>query len=248
MIILLSNDDGYKAGGIEVLSKSLDRIARVILCAPMKNHSGSSSSLSLRKDISVRQIGKDAYVVNGTPADTVHLGLSGFLDVIPDLVVSGINHGANLGEDVLYSGTVAAAIEGRVLDMPSIAVSSLGYTEKDFKVAAKVTIELIQRLKKYSLPKDTILNVNVPAIDYEEINNFCITRLGNRHRSYPVKKISKDKSERVFQIGLPGKGRDAGPGTDFYAIQHNCVSISPLHIDMTHHEIFNDVEKWLSRK
>ena len=207
MIILLSNDDGYKARGIDVLLKSLDQIARVILCAPMKNHSGSSSSLSLRKDISVRKIGKDAYVVNGTPADTVHLGLSGFLDVIPDLVVSGINHGANLGEDVLYSGTVAAAIEGRVLDMPSIAVSSLGDTEKDFKVAAKVTIELIQRLKKYSLPKDTILNVNVPAINYDEINNFCITRLGNRHRSYPVKKISKDKSERVFQIGLPGKGR-----------------------------------------
>jgi len=248
MIILLSNDDGYKARGIDVLLKSLDQIARVILCAPMKNHSGSSSSLSLRKDISVRKIGKDAYVVNGTPADTVHLGLSGFLDVIPDLVVSGINHGANLGEDVLYSGTVAAAIEGRVLDMPSIAVSSLGDTEKDFKVAAKVTIELIQRLKKYSLPKDTILNVNVPAINYDEINNFCITRLGNRHRSYPVKKISKDKSERVFQIGLPGKGRDAGPGTDFYAIQNNCVSISPLHIDMTHHEIFEDTERWLSRK
>ena len=248
MIILLSNDDGYKARGIDVLLKSLDQIARVILCAPMKNHSGSSSSLSLRKDISVRKIGKDAYVVNGTPADTVHLGLSGFLDVIPDLVVSGINHGANLGEDVLYSGTVAAAIEGRVLDMPSIAVSSLGDTEKDFKVAAKVTIELIQKLKKYPLPKDTILNVNVPAINYDEINNFCITRLGNRHRSYPVKKISKDKLEKVFQIGLPGKGRDAGPGTDFYAIQHNCVSISPLHIDMTHHEIFEDTERWLSRK
>ena len=248
MIILLSNDDGYNANGIKVLSKSLDQIAHVILCAPMKNHSGSSSSLSLRKDISVKQIEKDVFVFSGTPADTVHLGLSGFLDVTPDLVVSGINHGANLGEDILYSGTVAAAIEGRVLDMPSIAVSSLGDTERDFKVAARVTIELIQRLKKYSLPKDTILNVNVPAINYDEINGFCITRLGNRHRSHPIKKVSKDKSEKVFQIGLPGKGRDAGPGTDFYAIQHNSVSISPLHIDMTHHAIFNNTERWLSKK
>jgi 5''/3''-nucleotidase SurE len=177
MIILLSNDDGYNANGIKVLSKSLDQIARVILCAPMENHSGSSSSLSLRKDISVKQIEKDVFVFSGTPADTVHLGLSGFLDVTPDLVVSGINHGANLGEDILYSGTVAAAIEGRVLDMPSIAVSSLGDTERDFKVAARVTIELIQRLKKYPLPKETILNVNVPAINYEKVNGFCITRL-----------------------------------------------------------------------
>ena len=232
---------------IKILAKSLDEFARVILFAPEKNHSGSSSSLSLRKDINIRKVEKDVFAVNGTPTDTVHLGLSGFLEITPDLVVSGINHGANLGEDVIYSGTVAAAIEGRVLDMPSIAVSSLGKTEEDFEVAARVTSDLIRRLKKYPLPKDTILNINVPAVKYDEINDFCITRLGNRHRSFPVKKISKNTAERVFQIGLPGDGRDAGPGTDFYAIQQNSVSITPLHIDMTYHTIINDAKKWLSK-
>ncbi|MEC9415773.1 MAG: 5'/3'-nucleotidase SurE, partial [Pseudomonadota bacterium] len=165
---MVSNDDGYKAHGINILAKYLQEIARVIIFAPSKNHSGSSSARSLRMDLEIEKKATDVYVVNGTPADTVYLGLSDFLDVKPDLVISGINHGANLGEDVLYSGTVAAAIEGRTLGMPSIAVSSIGRKKENFDVSAKITKKIVQNLSDHPLPSDTILNINVPEKDYYE--------------------------------------------------------------------------------
>jgi len=244
MIILVSNDDGYKAHGINILAKYLQEIARVIIFAPSKNHSGSSSALSLRMDLEIEKKATDVYVVNGTPADTVYLGLSDFLDVKPDLVISGINHGANLGEDVLYSGTVAAAIEGRTLGMPSIAVSSIGRKKENYATSAKITKKIVQNLSDHPLPSDTILNINVPAKDYHELNGIVATRLGTRHPSKPL--YMKSKGKNLYQIGLPGAGKDAGPGTDFYAISQDSVSITPIQIDMTNHSILPDMQEWLS--
>ena len=246
MIILLSNDDGYRAEGINILSKSLKKIARVIMFAPKENYSGASSSLSLRKDLEVTKISDDVFVVDGTPADTVHLGLSGILDVVPDIVVSGVNHGANLGEDVLYSGTVAAAIEGRVLELPSIAVSSLGKNSSDYKVASRVTVDIVKRLNQSNLPSDTILNVNVPAKKFGELNGYKGTRLGNRQRSVPLNKQTINENRSIYQIGLPGTAKDAGPGTDFYALSNHSVSVTPIHIDMTFSSVLNDTKTWLS--
>ena len=246
MIILLSNDDGYRAEGINILSKSLKKIARVIMFAPKENYSGASSSLSLRKDLEVTKISDDVFVVDGTPADTVHLGLSGILDVVPDIVVSGVNHGANLGEDVLYSGTVAAAIEGRVLDLPSIAVSSLGKNTSDYKVASRVTVDIVKRLNQSNLPSDTILNVNVPAKKFGELNGYKGTRLGNRQRSVPLNKQTIDENRSLYQIGLPGTAKDAGSGTDFHAVSNHSVSVTPIHIDMTFSSVLNDTKTWLS--
>ena len=247
MIILLSNDDGYRAEGINILSKSLKKIARVIMFAPKENYSGASSSLSLRKDLEVTKISDDVFVVDGTPADTVHLGLSGILDVVPDIVVSGVNHGANLGEDVLYSGTVAAAIEGRVLDLPSIAVSSLGKNTSDYKVASRVTVDIVKRLNQSNLPSDTILNVNVPAKKFRELNGYKGTRLGNRQRSVPLNKLTIDENRSLYQIGLPGTAKDAGSGTDFHAVSNHSVSVTPIHIDMTFSSVLNDTKTWLSK-
>ena len=247
MIILLSNDDGYRAEGINILSKSLKKIARVIMFAPKENYSGASSSLSLRKDLEVTKISDDVFVVDGTPADTVHLGLSGILDVVPDIVVSGVNHGANLGEDVLYSGTVAAAIEGRVLELPSIAVSSLGKNSSDYKVASRVTVDIVKRLDQSNLPSDTILNVNVPAKKFGELNGYKGTRLGNRQRSVPLNKQTINENRSIYQIGLPGTAKDAGPGTDFYALSNHSVSVTPIHIDMTFSSVLNDTNTWLSK-
>ena len=247
MIILLSNDDGYRAEGINILSRSLKKIARVIMFAPKENHSGSSSSLSLRKNLEVIKVSDDVFVVDGTPADTVYLGLSGILDVVPDIVISGINHGANLGEDVLYSGTVAAAIEGRVLDMPSIAVSSLGKNTSDYKVASKVTVDIVKRINQSNLPSDTILNVNVPAKKFEELNGYKGTRLGNRQRSIPLKKQTINDNRSLYQLGLPGIANDAGPGTDFHAVSNHSISVTPIHIDMTFSSVLNDTKTWLSK-
>jgi len=247
MIILLSNDDGYRAEGINILSKSLKKIARVIMFAPKENYSGASSSLSLRKDLEVTKISDDVFVVDGTPADTVHLGLSGILDVVPDIVVSGVNHGANLGEDVLYSGTVAAAIEGRVLDLPSIAVSSLGKNTSDYKVASRVTVDIVKRLNQSNLPSDTILNVNVPAKKFGELNGYKGTRLGNRQRSVPLNKQTIDENRSLYQIGLPGTAKDAGSGTDFHAVSNHSISVTPIHIDMTFSSVLDDTKTWLSK-
>ncbi|MAD28864.1 MAG: 5'/3'-nucleotidase SurE [Woeseiaceae bacterium] len=245
MIILLSNDDGYLADGINILAAHLKKIAEIIIFAPKENHSGSSSALTLRSELQIKKIDDNIFCVNGTPADTVYLGLSGFLDIEPDMVISGVNHGANLGEDVLYSGTVAAAIEGRSLGIPSIAISSINKNNNNYKVAAQVAVELVEKLKSHPFPSDTILNVNVPDRSMGDLNGVVATRLGTRKKSYPIPVSNNESHTYNYLIGAPGEGHDAGPGTDFHAINNDSVSVSPIQIDMTNHTIIEDLRDWL---
>ena len=246
MKILVSNDDGYLARGINALAAALSEIAKVIVVAPDRNHSGASNSLTLHSPLRVHKVEEDRYFVNGTPSDCVHLALSGFLDEDPDLVVSGINHGANLGDDVIYSGTVAAAMEGRFLGLPAIAVSLVGRRASNFDTAARVATDLVSMLADRPLPGDIILNVNVPDVPYTELAGVESTRLGFRHRSEPLVKSADPHGRAIYWIGPAGEGQDAGPGTDFEAIERNAVAVTPLKVDLTRHEVLPDLERWLS--
>ncbi len=247
MKILVSNDDGYMARGINALADALSEIADVILMAPDRNHSGASNSLTLHSPLRVYQVDKDRYFVNGTPSDCVHLALSGYLDEEPDLVVAGVNHGANLGDDVIYSGTVAAAMEGRFLGLPAIAVSLVvGPHGKNFAAAARVARDLVQRLRENPLPGDVILNVNVPDLPFDELQGVEVTRLGFRHRSEALVKNKDPQGRTIYWIGPAGPGQDAGPGTDFYAVERGAVAVTPLKVDLTRHESLPQLEKWLA--
>ena len=246
MKILVSNDDGYMARGIISLADALSEIAEVILMAPDRNHSGASNSLTLHSPLRVRQVEKNRYFVNGTPSDCVHLALSGYLDDDPDLVVAGVNHGANLGDDVIYSGTVAAAMEGRFLGLPAIAVSLVGQHGKHFDAAAKVACDLVKRLQDKPLPGDIILNVNVPDLPFDELSGVEVTRLGFRHRSEPLVKEEDPRGRTIYWIGPAGPGQDAGPGTDFDAVERGAVAVTPLKVDLTRHETLPQLEAWLT--
>jgi 5'-nucleotidase len=243
--ILVSNDDGYMARGINALAQALSEIAEVILMAPDRNHSGASNSLTLHSPLRVHQVEKNRYFVNGTPSDCVHLALSGYLEDDPDLVVSGVNHGANLGDDVIYSGTVAAAMDGRVLGLPAIAVSLVGQHGQHFDAAARVACDLVQRLKDNPLPGDVILNVNVPDLPFNELAGVEVTRLGFRHRSEPLVANKDPQGRTIYWIGPAGPGQDAGPGTDFAAIERGAVAVTPLKVDMTQHESLPQLKEWL---
>ncbi len=245
MRILVSNDDGYLATGINTLAKALAQIADIVVVAPDRNHSGASNSLTLHTPLRIHEVEPGRYFVNGTPSDCVHLALSGFLDFDPDIVVSGINHGANLGDDVIYSGTVAAAMEGRYLGFPAIAVSLVGQQVTHFETAARVTCDLIERLRRNPLPADVILNVNVPDRPYEELNGVVATRLGFRHRSEPLVRSKDPYGRTIFWIGPAGAGRDAGPGTDFEALENGAVAVTPLKVDLTRHEAVPRIADWL---
>jgi 5'-nucleotidase len=245
MKILVSNDDGYLATGINVLAEALESIADVVVVAPDRNRSAASSSLTLHDPLRISEVGKRRYRVNGTPSDCVHLALTGFLDEEPDLVVSGINHGANLGDDVIYSGTVAAAVEGRFLGFPSIAVSLVGRKLQHFETAGRVARELVERLAKNSLPSDFILNVNVPDRPYEELTGIVEARLGFRHKSEPVVKSQDPHGHTIYWVGPAGPGQDAGPGTDFHALEAGAVAVTPLKIDLTRHEAISKLGAWL---
>jgi 5'-nucleotidase len=247
MKILVSNDDGYLATGINVLADALSDIADVVVVAPDRNRSAASNSLTLHDPLRVSKVGENRYRVNGTPSDCVHLALTGFLDEEPDLVVSGINHGANLGDDVIYSGTVAAAMEGRFLGLPTIAVSLVGHHLQHFDTAARVATELVQRLDKDPLPAEFILNVNVPNRPYEELTGIQVARLGFRHKSEPVVKSEDAHGRTIFWVGPAGAGQDAGDGTDFHAIDQGAVAITPLKVDLTRHESVPQVAEWLKR-
>lgn len=247
MKILISNDDGYLATGINVLIEALEQIAAVVVVAPDRNRSAASNSLTLNDPLRVTRFGENRYCVNGTPSDCVHLALTGFLDEEPDLVVSGINHGANLGDDVIYSGTVAAAMEGRFLGFPTIAVSLVGQKPTHFDTAARVAAELVQRLSRHSLPKEFILNVNVPDRPYAELTGMVVARLGFRHKSEPVVKSTDPHGRTIFWVGPAGPGQDAGPGTDFHALEQGAVAITPLKVDLTRHEALPQLEEWLRR-
>jgi 5'-nucleotidase len=243
--ILVSNDDGYLATGINALANALSRIAEIIVVAPERNHSGASNSLTLHNPLRIHKVGKDHYFVDGTPSDCVHLALSGFLDFEPDIVVSGINHGANLGDDVIYSGTVAAAMEGRFLGLPAIAVSLVGHRAVHFDTAARVACDLIARLKRHPLPSDVILNVNVPDRPFSDLKGVTAARLGFRHRSEPLIEAEDPHGRKIYWIGPAGAGQDAGPGTDFEALERGEVSVTPLKVDLTRHEALANVAEWL---
>jgi 5'-nucleotidase len=243
MRILISNDDGYKADGIMQLAKSLSEIAEVIVVAPCENKSAASSSLTLGKPLKPIQIKKNVYAIDGTPSDCVHLALCGFIKESIDLVVTGINFGANLGDDVIYSGTVAGAIEGRFLGLPSIAMSLASWECKHFDTAGNIAKLLVAQIDKAPLSYNTIINVNVPDIPMTEINGIKSTRLGNRHKSEPSIQDLKDPS--LYWIGENGKEADNGEGTDFHAVSNNFVSVTPLQIDLTKYPEIKQVSDWL---
>ena len=224
---------------------ALSEIADVIVMAPDRNHSGASNSLTLHSPLRVHRVEKDRYFVNGTPSDCVHVALTGFLDEDPDIVVSGVNHGANLGDDVIYSGTVAAAMEGRFLGLPAIAVSLASRHGQHFDTAARVAADLVRKLEERPLPRDIMLNVNVPDLPYENLAGIQSTRLGFRHRAEHIVETKDPHGRRIYWVGPPGAGQDAGPGTDFAAIENGSVAVTPLKVDLTRHEALPDLEHWL---
>jgi 5'-nucleotidase len=246
--ILLSNDDGYRAEGLRFLIDAIRPLADITVVAPDRNRTGASNSLTLDVPLRVFEFGERAYFVNGTPTDCVHLAISGLFDEEHDMVVSGINDGANLGDDVLYSGTVAAAIEGRFLGLPAIAISLAvdnGDGELHFDTAARVAAEIVMRVLRSPLHRATILNVNVPNVPYEALKGYRATRLGYRHRSERVLPSKDPRGRTVYWIGAAGAGADAGPGTDFHAVANGYVSVTPLQLDLTRHAMIDDLSRWL---
>ena len=244
MKILISNDDGYQAAGMQTLIDELKKIADLIVVAPDRNRSGSSSSLTLSKAVKVTKVDDNVYYTDGTPTDCVHIALSGLIDFIPDLVVSGINHGPNMGDDTIYSGTVAAAMEGYLLDIPSFAVSMCNENPKNFITGAKVTIDLIKLYNKKKFTP-TLLNINVPDVPYDDLNGIEITRLGKRHAAEPAIKGDGNSTETFFRIGPAGEPNDGGPGTDFNAVKNKIVSITPIHGDLTDHKNIQIMKEWI---
>jgi len=244
--ILVSNDDGYRAPGISVLVEALAAEYEVSIVAPERNCSGASNSLTLERGLRACQLEENVYYVDGTPTDSVHLAITGLLEKEPDMVVSGINAGANMGDDVLYSGTVAAAMEGRHLGLPAIAVSMDSYTPEFYETGAKAVVQLLKDFKKVSFPTNTILNINVPDIPWSEIKGFKATRLGNRHRSEGVVIQDDPRGEPMYWVGPPGKAQDAGEGTDFHAVSEHFVSITPLQIDLTRYDSLAELGSWLA--
>jgi 5'-nucleotidase len=245
MRILVSNDDGYMAEGIRALAAALSDLGDITVVAPDRNRSGASNSLTLENPLRLDKMDDGVYRVDGTPTDCVHLAITGLLTEEPDMVVSGINAGANLGDDVLYSGTVAAAMEGRFLGRPAIAISLNGHTATHFETAAWVAKKLVTQLQTSSLPADTILNVNVPDLPIEQIIGFETTRLGHRHKADPVIKELDPRGREMYWVGPAGEEHDAGPGTDFDAIRRGAVSVTPLQIDLTSYKAMDGVAEWL---
>jgi 5'-nucleotidase len=243
--ILLSNDDGYQARGLRVLAEHLADIGELTIVAPDRNRTGASNSLTLDVPLRVEQVADNLYYVNGTPTDCVHVAITGLLEHEPDMVISGINHGANLGDDVLYSGTVAAAMEGRFLGLPAVAVSLVLDEGRHFETAALFARRLVERMIAQPLPRDTILNVNVPDLPASSIVGVRHTRLGFRHKSEPVIRARDPKGETIYWVGPAGADQDSGPGTDFAAIRAGCVSVSPVKVDLTDHASLDALGLWL---
>ena len=247
MRILLSNDDGYFAPGLNILAEHLSQLAEVSVVAPERNRSGASNSLTLDRPLTVRKAHNGFLYVNGTPTDCVHLALTGLMSSPPDMVISGINDGANMGDDTIYSGTVAAAMEGYLLDIPSFAVSMSRHGAQYFDTAAKVVIDLVKRYEKTGFPPPVLLNVNVPDIPYEELHGMTVTRLGKRHKAEPVIKTNTPRGETVYWVGAAGNAQDAGPGTDFHAVENEQVSLTPLQIDLTQFKQLDALQDWLAK-
>ncbi|MGQ0510064.1 MAG: 5'/3'-nucleotidase SurE [Betaproteobacteria bacterium] len=246
MRILVSNDDGYFAPGIMLLAERLGAIGEVTVVAPERDRSGASNSLTLDRPLSARRAPNGFWFINGTPTDCVHLAVTGLLENLPDIVVSGINHGANMGDDTIYSGTVAAATEGYLLGIPSIAVSLASRSGSHFEAAAAVSVRLVERLARSPVAQPVLLNVNVPDLDESAIGGEEITRLGRRHKAEPVERLRTPRGETAYWIGPAGDAQDAGPGTDFHAIAAGRVSVTPLQVDLTHHGQLELIRRWMA--
>ncbi len=247
MRILISNDDGYQAPGLEHLAEALGTLGEVTVVAPDRDRSGASNSLTLDNPIRATEMPNGFIRVDGTPTDCVHLAITGLLEQEPDIVVSGINAGANLGDDVLYSGTVAAAMEGRFLGLPAIAVSMITGTPQHFGTAARIARRLVAALQEDPLPGNTILNVNVPDLAYEDLAGIRVTRLGHRHKSEPVIRMEDPRGRPIYWVGPPGGEQDAGEGTDFHAVRNGFVSVTPLYVDLTQHQALSGLAEWMER-
>ena len=244
MRILLSNDDGYFAPGLAALAEALAKIAEIVVVAPERDRSGASNSLTLDRPLIVRKSHLGFFYINGTPTDCVHLAVTGLLDTLPDMIVSGINHGANMGDDTIYSGTVAAATEGFLLGIPSLAVSLAKRSDGNYLTAARVAADLVSRYQEQPLGPPVLLNVNVPDVAYDKLRGFEVTRLGRRHKAEPVIKSTNPRGELVYWVGAAGDAQDAGDGTDFHAVAEGFVSVTPLQIDLTQYAQMDLVRSW----
>ncbi|MDR0674546.1 MAG: 5'/3'-nucleotidase SurE [Zoogloeaceae bacterium] len=246
MRILLCNDDGYFAPGIACLAESLQGLGEIIVVAPERDRSGASNSLTLDRPLSLHQAHNGFYFVDGTPTDCVHLAVTGMLEELPDMVISGINHGANMGDDTLYSGTVAAATEGYLLGIPSLAISVASKESVHFSTAGKIARQLAERFICAPISEPVLLNVNVPDIPYAQLAGLAVTRLGKRHKAEPVIQITSPRNEKMYWVGAAGAAQDAGEGTDFQAVATNFVSVTPLQIDLTHQQQLARIRAWLA--
>lgn len=245
MKILISNDDGVHAPGLAALANALGKIADITVVAPDRNRSGVSNSLTLENPLRVVTAANGFYSVTGTPTDCVHLAVTGLLKEMPDIVVSGINEGSNLSDDVLYSGTVAAATEGRFLGLPSVAISLAGPRCVYYDTAAQIAKLVVERIRETPLTTNTILNVNVPDLPFAELKGIQVTRLGTRHVAEPTVKGTDPRGRKIYWVGLPGPEQDAGPGTDFYAVNSGYVSVTPLQLDLTHYKMMDELSNWV---
>ena len=247
MRILLSNDDGYFSPGLAALAEGLSGLGEITVVAPERDRSGASNSLTLDRPLSVRSAHNGFRYVNGTPTDCVHMAVTGILDFEPDVVVSGINSGSNMGDDTLYSGTVAAATEGYLLGIPSLAVSLVGTEFEHFATAARVAAILVERIGRAPFGAPVLLNVNVPDVPFDDLTGMEVTRLGRRHKAQPVVKGQNPRGETVYWVGPAGAAREAGPGTDFNALERGAVSITPLQVDLTHASQIPVVARWMEK-
>ncbi len=245
MHILLSNDDGYFAPGLAALAETLSSLAKVTVVAPERDRSGASNSLTLDRPLFVRRASSGFIYVNGTPTDCVHLAVTGLLDDLPDIVISGVNHGANMGDDTIYSGTVAAATEGFLLGIPSLAISLVANGGDHFDTAARVAADMVGRFERAPLAQPALLNINVPDVPYDGLQGFEVTRLGKRHKAEPVVKSSTPRGETVYWVGAAGAAQDAGEGTDFHAVARCAVSVTPLQVDLTQFSQLETIRGWL---
>ena len=245
MRILLSNDDGYFAPGLAALAEAMHGMGEVTVVAPERNRSGASNSLTLDRPLHLKEAPNGYFYVNGTPTDCVHLAVTGMLDHEPDMVLSGINWGPNMGDDTIYSGTVAAAMEGHLLGVPAIALSLGSFSGRNFATAGRVARQLAERFRDRPFGAPLLLNVNVPDVPYEMLQGMRVTRLGRRHKAEPVVKQISPRGETVYWVGAAGAAADAGEGTDFHAVDNNWVSVTPLQIDLTHAGQLGGVQEWL---
>jgi 5'/3'-nucleotidase len=247
MKILVSNDDGYFAPGITLLAEALRQLGEVTVFAPERDRSGSSNSLTLDRPLTLRRAPNGFFSVNGTPTDCVHIAVTGVLDFTPDIVVSGINLGANMGDDTIYSGTVAAAAEGYLLGIPALAISLSSKAGEHFDSAIGIALQLVERWRARPMAEPVLLNVNVPDVEPARLRGIEVTRLGRRHKAEPVIKLQTPRGETAYWIGPAGAAQDAGPGTDFYAVENFKVSVTPLRLDLTHNAQLPLAREWLSK-